>query len=228
MFGTNLKKYRKAKGLTQEQLSNSVNSLLGTNYKKSSVSSWEGSVSPSVEVIGAIAEILEIPEQFLFDDSEATIGKIVQKEIPNFTNMLEHTKKVSLLDGYVGAGSAGVLERSEVVDYLYIDNYMIRRAYREHDIKGLTVIGDSMSPYVDCNDIVLFASLQEGQYQLMDGKYIITTLSGTMVKNLSFRSNGDIIISSCNKSYPDEIIKASDTQEYLDIVGIVVGRILKS
>jgi len=49
-----------------------------------------------------------------------------------------------------------------------------------------------------------------------------------MVKNLKFMCSGDIIISSCNKAYSDEIINSEESQELLDILGIVVGRILKS
>jgi len=228
MFGINLKKYRVLKKLNQGELAIRINDLIGSNYTKDNVGKWEKGTNPKLEVIGAIADILDIPEQFLFNDSNEAISKIVEKEIPNFTNMVEHTKKISLLDGYVGAGSAGIIEKVETVDYLYVDNYTIKKAYQDHDIKGLTVVGDSMSPYVDCCDIVLFAPLEEGKYNYSDGKYIITTVNGAMVKNLSFRSNGDIIISSCNKAYPPETIKSSETQEFLDIVGIVVGRILKS
>ena len=142
--------------------------------------------------------------------------------------MINQVKKITLLDGYVGAGSSGIIDNLDISDYLYVDNNMIKKTYRNEDIKGLAIIGDSMMPYVNCCDIVLFTSLKDRQYNLIDGKYIISTANGVMLKNLSFRANGDIIISSENKAYSDEIIKASESQDILDIIGIVVGRVLKS
>lgn len=228
MFSELLKKYRKLGNLTQGQLASQLSIFLGYEIKPTNVQSWERGINPKLEIITSIAEILKVPVQFLFDDSKETINQIVKKEMPNFKNVIDHTKEISLLDGYCGAGSSADVNNLRVMESLYVDNYMIKKAYRDEDIKALTIIGDSMSPYVNCQDIILFAPLNKGQYNLTDGKYIISTINGVMVKNLSFRCNGDIIISSENKAYTDEIIKANETQEYLDIVGIVVGRILKS
>ena len=229
MFNDNLKKYRALRGLTQEQLATAINGLLiGKEYKKSNVQSWERDVSPKLDVITAIADILNIPEQFLFDDSKEVINKIISNEAPALKMIVEHTLKIPLLKGYVGAGSAGVIDRLEVSEFVYIDNSSIKRSYANKTIIALTVKGDSMKPYIDDDDIVLFNPISDGQYNLNDGKYIIQTINGTMVKNLKFMCNGDIVISSCNKSYSDEVIKSNESQEYLDILGCVVGRILKS
>ena len=227
MFNDNLKKYRHLKGLTQEQLATRLSDILGKEYKKSNVQSWERNVSPKLEVIMAIADILDIPEQFLFDDSSDAINKIVSKEMPNVKNLVEHTKKIPLLKGYVGAGSAGIIDNIEVDKYLYIDICLVKKAYQNKEIKALTVVGDSMVPYVDNNDIVLYHPIEKGHYNFIDGKYVIETINGVMIKNLKFKCNGDIVISSCNKTYSDEIINAHESQEYLDIIGVAVGRLLK-
>ena len=228
MFSENLKKYRKEAGLTFETLANKVSEDIGTKYNKSTARTWENGASPKIEIIESISRVLKLPVQYLFNNSDDIINQIISKQMPTFKSMMEHTKKVTLLQGYAGAGSSGIIDRLEVADYLYIDNSVIKKRYRNDDIKGLTIVGDSMSPYLNCCDIVLFASLKDNSYNLIDGKYIITTISGTMLKNLTFRTNGDIIISSENKSYKDEIIRADESQEYLDIIGIVVGRILMS
>lgn len=228
MFSELLKKYRKNKNLTQGQLAEKLTLLMGSEIKTTNVQSWERGTNPKLEIIISLAEILDIPEQFLFDDSQKKINKIVNKEIPNIRSIQEHTKKVSIVDGYVGAGSAGMIEHLDLDNYLYVDNSMIKRGCLDKEIKALTVIGDSMSPYVNCRDLVLFVDIEKGKYNMIDGKYIITTINGTMLKNLSFRTNGDIVISSCNKAYSDEIIKVDESQESLDIIGKVVGRILKS
>lgn len=227
MFSKNLRKHRKLKGLTQQQLANLLTKYLNKLYTDKNVQSWENKTNPKLEIIIALSDILEVSEQYLVNDSVEKINQIVDNEIPNFKNVLEHTKKIALLDGYVGAGSAGMIDRIKAIDFLYVDNSMIKKQFLNQEIKALTVVGDSMHPYVNCCDIVLFASLKE-RCNLLDGKYIINTIAGTMVKNLSFKANGDIVISSCNKSYSDEIIKLSESQEILDIIGIVVGRVLKS
>ncbi len=226
MFSQNLEKYRKKAGFTFESLANSINNILGTKFNKSTARTWENGATPKIDTIEAISEVLNVPIQYLFDDGIDAIDGIIKDKIPTFKNMVENTKKVILLDGYLGAGSGGIIENVKTIDYLYVDNSMIKKQYRNEEIKALTVIGDSMSPYVNGDDIVLFTSLKDRN--LADGKYIITTMNGTMIKNLSFKANGDIVISSENKAYNDELIKADESQEILDIVGIVVGRILKN
>ncbi len=226
MFGINLKKYRKAKGLTQEDLALRINDLLNTDFKKNNVQSWENRTNPKLEVIVAICEILGIPEQFLFDDSDSTINKIVAKKSPEIKQMVEHTLRVPLYDGYVGAGSSGVINGFND-NFVCVDYISIAKKYIDKPIIAITVIGDSMTPYVNEDDIILFHPIGS-DYKLKDDKYVIQTQAGVMVKNLSLKINGDIVISSCNKDYSDEIINCNDSQEHLEVLGVVVGRILKS
>jgi len=229
MFGELLKKYRKQMGMTQEDLAYRVEMLTGRPCKIADISGYERGTNPKIDTIRAIAEVLNIPEQFLFDDSAKNINKIVDSVLPNYHSFTEHTVKVPLVEGYVGAGSAGyLLDEPNIIDYLYVDNFMIKKRYRGKNIHALIVIGDSMQPYVYDSDVILFYKFDRGNHHFKDGKYIITTINGTTVKNLTFKCNGDIVISSCNPIYADEIIKANETQERLDIVGVVVGRILKN
>jgi phage repressor protein C with HTH and peptisase S24 domain len=228
MFSENLKKYRNMIGLTQEQLALAINSLINNEYTKSNVQSWERGVNPKIEVIEAIAEILDIPVQYLFDDSDKAINKIISNKAPQLKEIVEHTLRIPLIDGYVGAGSGGIIDAFKINEYVYIDNSSIKRKYLSETVIAIPVIGDSMIPYVNDDDIILFHPLKDTTHRLNDGKYVIQTINGTMVKNLKFMCSGDIIISSCNKAYSDEIINSNESQELLDILGIVVGRILKS
>jgi len=229
MFGELLKKYRKQKGFTQVKLADRLSDLLSTEIKQINVSSWEQGVNPKIEIIEAIAEILDIPVQYLFDDSDEVINKIVANKAPQLKTMVEHTLKIPLYDGYVGAGSGGIVDELNIKDYLYIDYLSIEKKYSKKPIVAFTVAGDSMEPYVYDGDIILFHPIVPGSnFNFVDNKYVIQNHNGLMVKNLTFRANGDIVISSCNKAYRDEIIKADETQELLEILGVVVGRILKS
>lgn len=238
MFNEKLKKYRKIARLTQSELAEKLEYKIGGSFTYSNIQSYERGINPKLEVISAIAEILDIPEQYLFDDSDTKLDKLCsnvikqnpekyKRKLMNNTEINRDMIKVPLIDGYVGAGSTGIIDSIDISEYLYVDNHSIKKAYKNKEIKALEVIGDSMIPYVDCCDIVLFAPLGHGTH-LIDSKYIIQTCNGIMVKNLSFKTNGNIIISSCNPAYPPEEINSKESQEVIDILGIVVGRILKS
>jgi len=228
MFYELLKKYRMLRGLKQSELADNINELIGTDLKSINVSKWEQGTNPKIEIIDAIAIILDIPVQYLFDDSDKAINKIISTKAPRLKEIVEHTLRIPLIDGYVGAGSGGIIDALKIKEYVYIDNASIKRKYADKIIIALPVVGDSMVPYINEDDIILFHPLEDKSYRLNDGKYVIQTINGTMVKNLKFMCNGNIVISSCNKTYSDEVINANESQEQLDILGTVVGRILKS
>jgi phage repressor protein C with HTH and peptisase S24 domain len=228
MFSDLLKKYRLKSGLKQKDITKMLNDLLDTNIKLATYSTWENGTNPKIEVIQAIAEILEIPEQYLFDDRDNIVNKIISDKMPSLRDMSQNTSKIQLYDGLCGAGSGGILYNT-TDNFMYIDSSLINRKYQNQPIIALKIIGDSMEPYIYEDDIILVSILKKMENKpTIDGKYIINTMAGTMLKNLTFRSNGDIVISSCNKAHPPEIINVKESQEVLDIIGIPVGRILKS
>lgn len=229
MFSENLKKYRKELGLTRENVAFRIREVYGEKCTGASIQSWERGTNPKTSMISMLADVLGIPEQYLFDDSERATDMIIREKIPMVKNMTENTLKVDMLSGYAGAGSVGhLVEMKSVSDILYVDKMMIEKKYRDTKLQSLIVIGDSMTPYVDAGDIVIFSVTDHGTSHFPDGKYIIETAQGMMVKNLCFKCNGDIVISSCNKVYESETINAEESQEYINIVGMVVGRVLKS
>ena len=57
----NLRKYRLEKNLTQKQLADKINSLMDTEIKHNTISSWEnGTNSVDTTILKAICDILEI------------------------------------------------------------------------------------------------------------------------------------------------------------------------
>lgn len=229
MFGTNLREWRQKRKLTQADLASKLSDLLGEEIRQINVGKWETGTNPKIIVIEAIAKVLDIPEQYLFDSKEEKLNKIMIDYKPNINEAINNTKRVALVDGYVGAGSGGLLNNINIKEFLYIDKYSINKRYKDQEVNAIEVVGDSMTPYVNDSDIVLYKPVEERLLiNLHDGKYIIETANGLQVKNLSFKSNGNIIISSENSAYPSEEIKKSESQEFLCIRGIVVGRILKS
>ena len=229
MFGQKLRYYREELGLTREQVAFRIREVYGEKCTGAHIQNWENGTNPKTTMISMLADVLGIPEQYLFDKSEKAIDMIVKDKVPMVKSMVENTIRVDMLSGYVGAGSVGhIIDMKAVPDVMYVDKMMIDKKYRNNKLQSIIVIGDSMSPYVDAGDIVMFSVTDPGTSHFPDGKYVIETAQGMMVKNLCFKCNGDIVISSCNKVYESETINAEASQEYINIVGMVVGRILKS
>ncbi len=190
--------------------------------------------------VSELADILGVSMVDLLPVTHKEKKKLVIKELQEneeeYRSVLpgilpDSIRLVPLVGGLVGAGSTGFTETTEPLDQIYVDIHTIEKRYREKTIQAIRVAGDSMKPYVDENDLVLFHPLKHGEYPTGDGKYIISTAHGEQVKNVKFMLNGNIRIISENSSYhtkdgyDEEIDKES--QEYLTIVGKVVGRILK-
>lgn len=225
MFKEQLKKYRKLNGYTQTDLANRLTEVLNKPFGNEHIRAYESGTNPKLETIEELAKILNIPIQYLFDDTKSTINKIVNKEIYRTKDFIEQVKQIPLLDGYAGAGSVG-LTNGVIEDHVYIDNSFINKPFKNKDVKAIQIIGDSMSPYVNSFDVVFFTPL-DPMYTTSNGKYIIETAAGLMLKNVSFKCNGDIVISSENPAYEKEVY-SSDSQEHFKIIGFVIGRVLKS
>jgi len=235
-FSKQLKKYREAKRMTQKDLALKLSEALGRKLEGDHIRSYEAGVNPKLDVIDAIATVLDIPHQYLFDDSPKTLKWLAEKEIEDhpeiYTERLKmackrEMKKIEVVNGHVGAGSHGDFGDISILDYIYVDVNTIRKGCRDKDIKAVRVIGDSMLPYLDNFDLALYVDIDEA-YTPVDGRYVIEKSSGLMVKKLLFKANGNIVISSENSSYPDEELTAEEAFKFLDIVGIVVGRVLQS
>ena len=228
MFSEKLRKYREKLALSREGLAHRVRSVHGVNCTKENITSWEGGANPKIDAIIALADVLGIPEQYLFNDSSEAIDTVIGEKMPMVKGMVENVLRVDMVNGYVGAGSVGnFIDINSIREVIYVDKVLIDKRHHNSRLESLVVVGDSMVPYVNAGDVVIFCVTAPGT-KTIDGKYVIETSAGVMVKNLSFKCNGDIVISSCNRIYESEIIKANESQEYLEIIGMVVGRVLKS
>ena len=228
MFSENLRKYREKLSLSREGLAHRVRSIHNIGCTKENITSWEGGANPKIDAIIALADVLGIPEQYLFNDSSDAIDTVIGEKMPMVKGMVENVLRVDVINGYCGAGSAGhFIDMDSIREVIYVDKMLVDKKHYYDKLESLVVIGDSMTPYVNAGDIVIFSVSVSGT-RMIDGKYVIETSAGVMVKNLSFKCNGDIVISSCNKAYESETINSKNSQEYIDIVGMVVGRILKS
>jgi len=179
--------------------------------------------TPSFDVLFAIAKGLNCD---VFDIIEN--GDYYKDKLKINSRMPETLAKIYLKNSYVGAGSFGLLGEDEMIKETYIDINLILKKYRKCKINGIQVIGDSMFPYVNNGDVVFYVDIPRN-YPVIDGKYIINKNGDLQLKNITFKINGDIIISSENNKYSNDIIeKDSQVLDNFSVIGIVVGRFLKS
>jgi phage repressor protein C with HTH and peptisase S24 domain len=238
----NLSKTLKNNNITSQQLSEELEHR-GFELSFETIKSYrKGNVkNPKYNVLAEIADICGVSLIEFFTNGEEQKKKIVKSElsehIDKYQSLLpsntlpNYVKAISLINGYVGAGSYGINDNIEVIDKIYVDIHTIEKAYRNKELEAIRVSGDSMKPYIDDGDIALYYKFKDGEKATGDGKYIISTNQGEQIKNIKFMLNGNIRIISENSSYhtkdgyDEEINKES--QEYLNIIGKVVGRILK-
>jgi len=113
------------------------------------------------------------------------------------------------------------------VEFIHVDTHSIDKSYRDKILHAIKVQGDGMIPYINDGDIALFYKFQDGESPTGDGKYIIQTKKGEKVENLKFLLNGNIRIISENSTYHIDEEVSGDDKDLLEIIGKVVGRILK-
>lgn len=238
-----LSKTLKDNKITSKQLSKTLESR-GFKLNFETIKSYRrGNIkNPKYDTLAEIANICGVSLIEFFSDGDEQKKKIVKSElsehIEKYQSLLplnilpNYVKSISLINGYVGAGSLGTNDDDlEVIDKIYVDIHTIEKAYRNKELQAIRVSGDSMNPYVNDGDIALFCKFKDDEAATGDGKYIISTSQGEQIKNIKFMLNGNIRIISENSSYhtkdgyDEEIDKES--QEYLNIIGKVVGRILK-
>ncbi len=237
-FAVKLKVFLEKNNISYKELGNKL------GVTEATVSNWFNTnrkPDDMYETVTKLSQIFDAPITDFLPDTLKQRKLITKQELKYnideyadlFPNKLlpSTVKTIQLINGYVGAGSFGSNDDLEVIDKIYVDIHTIEKAYRNKELQAIRVFGDSMKPYVSDGDIALFCKFKDGEVPNGDGKYIISTTQGEQIKNLKFMLNGNIRIISENPSYhtkdgyDEEINKES--QEYLKIIGKVVGRILK-
>ena len=147
---SNLSRYRKEAGLSQEEVANKL------NVTKSAVSQWEsGKLVPSEVTLNKLSKIYNVPVSSLFSTDDLTppwqeINEIPTSETPEFTNNAFEVPLVATLRcGYNSAGSAfyDILQRIELPPS-YKHKY-------GSDIVMVKAVGESMLPTIRPRDMLI-------------------------------------------------------------------------
>lgn len=98
------------------------------------------------------------------------------------------------------------------------------RGIRPDKCKRIVAEGDSMEPLICDGDKVLIVDQPEGA-PIRDGKIYAISYGGALkIKRLYRKANGDLIISSLNPKYPDEIVSNSELNDLIRVHGLVIER----
>ena len=199
-FGDNLRKIRKEKGMTQDELA----AVLGTS--KQVLSRYEnGQRSPKVSVVSEFAEKLGVPINAL-TDAGSPFGKSIDGLIPRAQM---RTRRVPIL-GDTAAGEPVIANRE-------YDEWVDVPDDGHHFDAALRVTGDSMAPKYQKGDLV-FIKYQE---DVMDGQIAVVCLDDGVTLKRLYHIPGGLQLLSENRDYPPMVFTTADGNAHL--VGLAVG-----
>ncbi|GAB6044964.1 S24 family peptidase [Caminibacter profundus] len=132
----------------------------------------------------------------------------------NSEEIVKNTDKFSVIKYFKNINASaggGAINFDENYEILYIDKKLI-----DKNLDAIHVIGDSMEPTIKDGSIIF---INRNDKNIANGGiFVISTSSGTFVKRVNLKSNGEIELISDNKIYPVETVLAND----IEIVGKVI------
>lgn len=184
----------KVKNLSSENALK-VSTLLNINYN------WlvTGKGSPDAE------DVVSLPDDVLADDPYV--------QIPEYSVEC-------------GAGPGTTPTYSEIessIPATYRQSYFTSKGISPDDCKRFTVHGDSMQPTLFNGDKILVNTADNVTIS-NNHVYAINVNDEVKVKRLIRLINGDLVIKSDNKSYPDEIIPHDSDEINFSIIGRVIEK----
>jgi len=217
----------KKKKLTNIAISKMLESY-GIKKNESTIRKYRHGINdPDTKTLSILADILDVTEQDFFVGAKKRREKIALEEVKKNPLKYKHI--------YEKENVKNELKQITLIGDnthpIYIDNFCLKKENLSDEIFAFIVGGDSMYPYLNDGDMVLYSPILKSDIH-NDGKFIIDTTVGLQVKNIKFMSNGNVRIISENPLYHlsdnyDEEIKKVEFDS-LNVVGSVVGRIMKN
>jgi len=165
---------------------------------------------------------IPFPEIALFCDSRGiTINWVLfAQSSMNLIEREEDVYKIRLIDKInASCGGGNFDDEDATVEYIYIDKFFANKLgiHNSNNLEAINVVGDSMSPTIEDNSIVL---LDRSKNTLQKPAiYVVRTIQGLFAKRLVLNSNGYIDLLSDNTEYP----LMSMLPEEITIMGEVIG-----
>ena len=121
MVGKNIKKFRTAKQMTQDELAQQL------NVTRQAVSNWEnGKTQPDIETLHKIAEILDVTIEGLIYGAKQTTTIVKNTTVQNATKGLSFGAALAMVISYVNWHSIGWAIFHGLLNWFYVIYYVLR------------------------------------------------------------------------------------------------------
>lgn len=208
---------RKSKGISQEQLAEAL------NVTQTAISKWErGETKPRYDMLQRIAEVLGVSVAYLTGDTPIPEPLDIDLSPPDTA----HAVQVKVLSpDFSACCGNGIDWQDEAVPYDYEYTMLDAALSRYGPLISMSVSGDSMEPYIEHGDNVLFSQAEPELERVPNGATVVVNYEGRMiVRGMFTRGPLDITLRAWNReAYPD-IHPQPD--EYFRVLG-VVRRVIK-
>lgn len=120
MVGKNIKKFRKKRVMTQEQLAERL------NVTRQAASNWETEkTQPDIDTLQKIAQVLEVSVEGLIYGEERTAAT-VQQNVKKVTKGLSFGAALAMVISYVNWHSVGWAVLHGLLNWIYVLYYVIK------------------------------------------------------------------------------------------------------
>ena len=173
MFSDNVKKFRKSKNLSQEELA------LKLCVVRQTVSKWEKGLSvPDVEILLKLAEVLDVSVNHLLGDGYTARKVDVQMKYDVII---------------VGAGPGGIFAAYELVQHNPSLNVAVFEAGHPLDKRKCPIDGEKVKSCISCKSCSIMSGFG-GAGAFSDGKYNITNdFGGTLYEYIGKKQALDLM-----------------------------------
>ena len=226
-LGPRIRAARKAKGMTQEDLAESIGAA------RPSISNWENNkVKPDSESLSKLAEILDVPLSQLLDNDEkennmqhcSNSDKILDEK-PN-ARRIENVVMVPIISdknvtACCGEGSYYASDvQWEIEDYFPLpQSETTGYSWQGYNLKLIKATGTSMEPYIKEGDLILFAEL----YEVHERDIAVIALDGKVfVKGIVSMTKDYILLRAYNWQVSPDIKVELDGSHDIAILGKVI------
>ncbi len=121
MVGKNIKNFRTAKQMTQDELAQQL------NVTRQAVSNWEnGKTQPDIETLHKIAEILDVTIEELIYGAKQTTTIVKNTTVQNATKGLSFGAALAMVISYVNWHSIGWAIFHGLLNWVYVIYYVLR------------------------------------------------------------------------------------------------------
>lgn len=185
---------------------------MGKEISKESVGKYrKGERTPDPEFISMVALLLDVTEQDLFDPNK--ISLITKREInkhkeiyaPLFPELQLKDNMLIIPIINAGAGALAIVE-DHIMDTVHIEKRLIpddkRILIESKNTTLIRVVGDSMEPKINENDVLFIEMLNRRHFVKKDGIYLIRYGDSVQIKHVQFLGNGHANLISANSIYP--------------------------